>query len=69
MTPPPIILYGYRESPFYQKLLLVLLFKQLPYSIVKTGRMPPRLALSDDLGITYRRIPGQSTLGNIHTRL
>lgn len=57
MSPPNIILYGYPQSPFYQKLQLVLLFKQLPYSIVKVGRMPPRLALSDDLGITYRRIP------------
>ena len=56
MSDPPIILYGYSQSPFFQKMKLVLLFKKLPYKIVKVTRMPPRPELSL-LGITYRRIP------------
>lgn len=44
------------ESPFAQKLSLVLLFKQLPYSVCVVPRMPPRSALRL-LGINYRRIP------------
>lgn len=37
-------------------MLLVLLFKKLPYKLVKVQRMPPRPEL-EILGITYRRIP------------
>lgn len=53
---PQIILYGYSASPFLQKLVLVLNFKRLEYSLVKVPRQPPRDALAA-LGITYRRIP------------
>lgn len=54
---PQVILYAYPESPFGQKLSLVLLFKQIPFSQVLVPRIPPRSALIDPLGITYRRIP------------
>lgn len=54
---PEIILYGYSASPFYQKMLLVIRLKQLPFSIVKVNRQPPRPELEVSLGITYRRIP------------
>ncbi|KAI5476787.1 hypothetical protein MNV49_007302 [Pseudohyphozyma bogoriensis] len=56
MTNPPVILYTYPESPFGQKLSLVLLLKRVPYSLVKVARMPPRDEL-DVLGVKYRRIP------------
>ena len=35
----------------------MLLLKQVPYAIVAVPRMPPRSALADSLGVTYRRIP------------
>ncbi|KAL8278052.1 hypothetical protein RQP46_009512 [Phenoliferia psychrophenolica] len=54
---PQIILYAYPESPFGQKLIQVLVLKQLPYAHVLVPRMPPRSALADSLGVTYRRIP------------
>lgn len=53
---PRVILYAYPQSPFAQKLELVLLFKRIDYSYVEVPRIPPRDALQK-LGITYRRIP------------
>lgn len=65
MSDPPIILYGYAQSPFYQKMLLVLLFKRLPHKLVKVQRMPPRPELSL-LGVSYRRIPVLAIGGDVY---
>lgn len=61
-----IVLFSYPESPFGKKLELVLLFKQLPYSICTTTRIPPRPALLA-LGINYRRIPVLSIGNEVYT--
>lgn len=57
MTDRRVILYGYRQSPFFRKTQMLLAHYGVPYDIVKTDMMPPRPMLSDDLSITYRRIP------------
>lgn len=56
MSTPQVILYAYPQSPFAQKLQLVLLFKHIAYKYVEVPRIPPRTAL-ELLGVHYRRIP------------
>lgn len=52
-----VILYGYYASPFFLKTLNLLSHYRVEYDLVKTGFMPPRPMLSEELNITYRRIP------------
>ncbi|PWN46625.1 hypothetical protein IE53DRAFT_391208 [Violaceomyces palustris] len=52
-----VIVYAYDVSPFYQKLKSVLIHLRVSYLYVKVRPILPRPALSDELGITYRRIP------------
>lgn len=66
MTDRRVILYGYRESPFYRKAQVLLAHYGVPYDTVKTAMMPPRPMLSDELGITYRRIPVLALDGELY---
>lgn len=54
---PRVILYGYDLSPFYQKVVYLLAHYKVDWALVKVPPIPPRPMLSDELGITYRRIP------------
>ncbi|EPQ30493.1 uncharacterized protein PFL1_02019 [Pseudozyma flocculosa PF-1] len=54
---PRVVLYGYDASPFYQKMLFLLAHYKVDFVVVKVAPMPPRPALSELLGVTYRRIP------------
>ena len=62
---PEIILFGYDQSPYFQKLKLILLFKELPFKLVKVSRILPRPELTS-LGINYRRIPILSIGGSVY---
>lgn len=66
MTDRRVILYGYRQSPYYRKTQLLLAHYGVPYDTVKTDMMPPRPMLSDELGITYRRIPVLALDGELY---
>ncbi|KAK2464914.1 hypothetical protein APHAL10511_002990 [Amanita phalloides] len=52
-----VILYGYAPSPFTSKIENTLLLKGISYYKVKVPPVLPRTAISDLLGITYRRLP------------
>lgn len=52
-----VVLYGYNSSPFYLKVVNLLAHYRVNYDVVKTGFMPPRPMLSEELNITYRKIP------------
>lgn len=59
-----IVLYGYAQSPYFQKIVLVLNFLQLPYSLCQQPRVLPRPDFQS-VGITYRRIPLLSIDGHV----
>ncbi|TCD70432.1 hypothetical protein EIP91_003513 [Steccherinum ochraceum] len=53
----PVILYHYDASPFATKVKNMLLAKRIPHKRVNVTMIMPRPALSEQLGITYRKIP------------
>lgn len=53
----PVVLYHYDTSPVSQKTRNILALKGIAHKRVDVGWLMPRPALSELLGITYRRIP------------
>ncbi|KAJ7744478.1 hypothetical protein DFH07DRAFT_834454 [Mycena maculata] len=52
-----VVLYRYDASPFSVKVDHVLLLKNIPHEKVNVANMLPRPEITEQLGITYRRIP------------
>ncbi|KAJ3559212.1 hypothetical protein NM688_g478 [Phlebia brevispora] len=57
MAKGTVILYGYDASPYTTKVKHMLVLKRIPYKLVDVSMILPRPALSDLLGVSYRRIP------------
>lgn len=66
-TMTQIVLYGYPTSPYYQKVILVLNFLKLPFSLCAQPRQLPRPDFAS-VGINYRRIPLLSIDGHVRNR-
>ncbi|PRP81223.1 hypothetical protein PROFUN_02057 [Planoprotostelium fungivorum] len=60
-----VLLFGYPESPYFQKLKHFLSFLSVPYAIVPQPRMLPRPDFQS-VGITYRRIPLLAVDGEVY---
>ncbi|QDS77297.1 hypothetical protein FKW77_004454 [Venturia effusa] len=56
-TTAPVILFGYKSSPFTNKIHLALRLKQIPYYYVQVPSMMPRPFLRSTFNLTYRKIP------------
>ncbi|PWN41438.1 hypothetical protein IE81DRAFT_324579 [Ceraceosorus guamensis] len=63
---PRAIVYGYAGSPFFKKLQDLLAWYRVPHAVVQVDMIPPRPMLSQELGITYRRIPVLALDGQLY---
>lgn len=63
---PRAIVYGYAGSPFFRKLQDLLAWYRVPHAVVQVSMIPPRPMLTEELGITYRRIPVLALDGQIY---
>ncbi|CEH18134.1 hypothetical protein CBOM_04555 [Ceraceosorus bombacis] len=63
---PRAIVYGYAGSPFFKKLQDLLAWYRVGHAVVQVSMIPPRPMLSQELGITYRRIPVLALDGQLY---